>query len=75
MYPFYVSILVQKRAARLDVATEESSREQGYAHHLGSGKTDLGVVVVAYCLEELVAEVVRSDYGIVHRVLPVRRRF
>jgi hypothetical protein len=29
---------------------------------------------VAYCLQELLAEVVRSDYGIVHYVLPVRRR-
>src|SRR5215210_9327200 len=72
---WYVAVLVQKRAARLDVAAEECSGRKSCGHHLGGGEADLRIVAVAYCLQELVAEVVRSDYGIVHRVLPVRRRF
>src|SRR5215217_1394464 len=72
---WYVAILVQKRAARLDVAAEECGGRKSCGHHLGGGEADLRIVAVAYCLQELVAEVVRSDYGIVHRVLPVRRRF
>jgi hypothetical protein len=59
-----VTILLQKRAARLDVAGEEGCSYKRYGHHLGGGQTDLWVVAVAYCLQELLAQVVGSDYGI-----------
>jgi hypothetical protein len=50
-----VTVLVQKRAARLEVAGEEGAGHKRYGHHLGGGQTDLWVVAVAYCLQELVA--------------------
>ncbi len=52
---WYVAVLVQKRAARLEVAGEEGAGHKRYGHHLGGGQTDLWVVAVAYCLQELVA--------------------
>ena len=71
---FYVSILIQKRAARLDVATEEGAGHKRYGHHLGGGRTDLWVVAVADDLQELVAQVVGGGYGIVQGVLPIREK-
>jgi hypothetical protein len=68
-----VTILLQKRAARLEVAGEEGAGHKRYGHHLGGGQTDLWVVAVAYCLQELVAQVVRGGYGIFQHVLPIQR--
>src|SRR5918995_1736201 len=68
-----VAVLVQKRAARLYVAGKEGTGHERYGHHLGGGQTGLGVVAMAYCLQELVAQVVGSGYGIVHCVLPIQR--
>jgi hypothetical protein len=71
----YVAVLVQKRAARLEVAGEEGTSHERYGHHLGGGQPDLWVVAMADGLQELVAKVVGSSYGIVHCVLPIQRRF
>lgn len=68
-----ISVLVQKRPRLLDVAAEEGSREKGCAHHLGGGEAELLVIAMAYCVQELLAEVVGGDYGIAHDVLPVRK--
>src|SRR5215213_1632015 len=70
---WYVSVLVQKRAARLEVAGEEGAGHKRYGHHLGSRQPDLRVVVVAYGLQELVAQVVGSGYGNFQSVLPIQR--
>jgi hypothetical protein len=67
-------LLVQKRAARLEVAGEEvGAGHEGYGHHLGGGQTDLRVVEVADGLQELVAGVVGGGYGIFQSVLPIQR--
>ena len=63
---WYVAVLIQERAARLDVAAKEDSREQGYAHHFGGRQTDLWVVVLAGGFQEVVAQAVYGGYGIVH---------
>src|SRR5215213_5312692 len=70
-----VSVLVQKRAARLEVAGEQGAGHKRYGHHLGGGQTDLWVVAVADGLQELIAQVVGGGYGIVQCVLPIQRRF
>jgi hypothetical protein len=70
---FYVAVLIQKRAARLDVAAEECSGRKSCGHHLGGGEADLRIVAVARGLQELLAEVVGGGYGIVHSVLPIQR--
>jgi hypothetical protein len=68
-----VSVLVQERAARLEVAAEEGASHKRYGHHLGGGEADLWVVVVADGLQELVAQVVGGGYGIFQCVLPIQR--
>jgi hypothetical protein len=70
---WYVAVLIQKRAARLEVTAEEGAGHESYGHHLGGGDTDLWVVVVADGLQELVAKVVGSGYGIFQSVLPIHR--
>jgi len=71
----YVAVLVQKRAARLEVTAEEGGANESYGHHLGCGQARLGVVAGSDGLEELVAEVVGGGYGIFQCVLPIQRRF
>ena len=63
-----VTVLVQKRSTRLDVAAEECAGHKRYGHHLGGGQTDLRVVTVADGLQELLAQVVGGGYGIFHCV-------
>src|SRR5215204_3825174 len=70
---WYVSVLIQKRAARLEVTAEEGTSHKSYGHHLGGGQPDLRIVVVAYDLQELVAQVVGGGYGIFQSVLPIQR--
>jgi hypothetical protein len=41
-----ITVLVQKRAARLDVAAEERGSRNGRGHHLGGGQDDLRIVAV-----------------------------
>jgi hypothetical protein len=67
-----VTVLVQKRAARLEVAGEEGAGYKRYGHHLGGRQPDLWVVAVAYCLQEFLAQVV-GGYGIFQCVLPIQR--
>jgi hypothetical protein len=55
------------------VAGEEGTGHERYGHHLGGGQPDLGVVAMADGLQELVAKVVGSGYGIVQCVLPIQR--
>jgi hypothetical protein len=52
---WHVSVLFQKRSARLEVAAEECAGHKSYGHHLGGGEADLRVVAVACGLQELVA--------------------
>lgn len=66
-----VGVLVQERSGPLDVASEERGRDEGGGHHLGGGYACLGVVAMASGAQELLAQVVSADYGIVHLVLPV----
>src|SRR3712207_6710107 len=50
-----VSVLVQKRAARLDVPAEECAGHKSYGHHLGGRQENLRIVTVACGLQELLA--------------------
>jgi hypothetical protein len=70
---WYLSVLLQKRAARLKIAGEESAGHKRYGHHLGGGQPGLRVVAVADGLQELVAQVVDGEYGIFQSVLPIQR--
>src|SRR5215210_19944 len=71
----HVTVFVEEAASLVDVASEEGGGDQGDGHNLGGGQTGLGVVAAADGLQELVAQIVDSGYGIVHRVLPVREGF
>src|SRR5215216_323928 len=70
---WYVSVLVQKRAARLDVTAEECGGRKSYGHHLGGGQENLRIVAVACGLQELLAQVVGGNHSIVQCVLPIQR--
>src|SRR5215218_8525668 len=70
---WYVAILVQKRAARLDVAAEECGGHKSYGHHLGGRQENLRIVTVACGLQELHAEVVGGGYGIFQCDVPTQR--
>jgi hypothetical protein len=72
---WYVSVLVQKRAACLDVTAEECGGRKSYGHHLGGRQENLRIVAVACGLQELLAQVVGGGYGIFHVVLPIQRGF
>src|SRR5215211_37024 len=52
---WYVAVLIQKRAARLDVTAEECGGHKSCGHHLGARQENLRIVAVAYGLQELLA--------------------
>src|SRR5215211_4122196 len=68
-----VAVVVQKRAAGLDVTAKECGGRKSYGHHLGGGQVILRIVAVTCGLQELLAEVIGGDYGIVQSVLPIQR--
>jgi len=68
-----VAVVVQKRAAGLDVTAKECGGRKSYGHHLGGGQEDLRIVAVTCGLQELLAEVIGGDYGIFQSVLPIQR--
>ncbi len=71
----HVAGLVEEQASLVDVAGEEGGTHQRQSHHLGDGEPDLRVIPVAGGLQELFAQAVDGDCGIVHLVLSIQSRF
>jgi hypothetical protein len=72
---WHVAVLMEEAAGLLEVGAEEGGGHQGNGHHLGGREPDLRIVLVVDGLQELLTQAVDCGYGIVHDVLPVRRRF
>jgi hypothetical protein len=70
---WYVAVLVQKRAARLDVAAEEGRGHQGDGHDFSGGEPDLGIVAMAHGPQKVLAQAVDGGYGVFQCVLPIQR--
>ncbi len=63
-----VAVVVQKRAAYLDVAAEEGRRDESHRHYFGAREANLRIVLVSDDFQELLAQVIGGDYGIFHCV-------
>jgi hypothetical protein len=58
-------MLVEEEAASIYVAAKEGRSAQSHRHHFGGGEAHLRVIVVSGGLQELFAQAVDGDYGIV----------